>query len=335
TTITTMQQFELLDPPSDAISSVVFSPTTSNHLLVSSWDKTVKLYDVEENLLRGSYNHKAAVLDCCFSDGAHVYSAGLDHCVKSFDINTHNEGLVGTHEQAVKCVEYNLENNLIVSGSWDATIRLWDVRNKDAQTGVYNMDYNAKVFAISLVSFKLVVATAGRQFFIYDIRNMSETRQKRESSLKFMTRSVKCMPNGQGYACSSIEGRVAVEFFDPSPEAQSRKYAFKCHRRVIDGIDTVYPVNALAFHPTHGTFASGGSDGVVNIWDGFNKKRLRQYPQYPTSIASLDFNKDGTCLAIASSYTFEEGEKDHPPDSVFIRPISENECKPRHLTSTA
>lgn len=33
------QQFELVDPPSDAISSVVFSPTTSNHLLVSSWDK--------------------------------------------------------------------------------------------------------------------------------------------------------------------------------------------------------------------------------------------------------------------------------------------------------
>lgn len=53
-----------------------------------------------------------------------------------------------------------------------------------------------------------------------------------------------------GYASSSIEGRVAVEFFDPSPEAQARKYAFKCHRKVIDGVDTVYPVNALAFHPT-------------------------------------------------------------------------------------
>jgi len=53
-----------------------------------------------------------------------------------------------------------------------------------------------------------------------------------------------------GYASSSIEGRVAVEFFDPSPETQARKYAFKCHRKVIDGVDTVYPVNALAFHPT-------------------------------------------------------------------------------------
>jgi len=49
----------------------------------------------------------------------------------------------------------------------------------------------------------------------------------------------------------------------------------------------------------------------------------------------LDFNKDGQYLAIASSYTFEEGEKDHPPDSVFIRHIGENECKPRVMASSA
>jgi len=39
---------------------------------------------------------------------------------------------------------------------------------------------------------------AARQIYIYDIRNLSETMQKRESSLKFMTRVIKCMPNGEG-----------------------------------------------------------------------------------------------------------------------------------------
>lgn len=88
--------------------------------------------------------------------------------------------------------------DMIVSGSWDCTIRLWDIRKKDALFGQYEIGDGAKVFALSLVHHKLVVATAGRQFFIYDIRNMSETIQKRESSLKFMTRCVKCMPNRQG-----------------------------------------------------------------------------------------------------------------------------------------
>ncbi|KAJ1556320.1 hypothetical protein HK405_002010, partial [Cladochytrium tenue] len=131
----------------------------------------------------------------------------------------------------------------------------------------------------------------------------------RESS-KFMTRVLRCMPNGEGYATGSIEGRIAVEFFDESPEVQAKKYAFKCHREKQEGIDTVYPVNAIAFHPVHGTFASGGGDGVVNMWDGNHRKRIKALPRYPTSIASLSFSCDGEYLAVASSYTYEEGEKE-------------------------
>lgn len=46
---------------------------------------------------------------------------------------------------------------------------------------------------------------------------------------------------------------------------------------------------------------------MVNIWDGKNKKRLWQSNPYPTGIAAMAFNHDGTRLAIASSYTFEQG----------------------------
>jgi cell cycle arrest protein BUB3 len=58
-----------------------------------------------------------------------------------------------------------------------------------------------------------------------------------------------------GYATSSIEGRIAVEYFDPSPDVQQKKYAFKCHRQVIDEQDYVYPVNALDFHPVYASFS--------------------------------------------------------------------------------
>lgn len=111
---------------------------------------------------------------------------------------------------------------------------------------------------------RIVVGTANRHVLIYDVRNLSVPEQTRESSLKFQTRCIRCFPNGHGYALSSIEGRVAMEYFDMSAAAQAKKYAFKCHRAQDDkGVDTVYPVNALAFHPTHGTFATGGCDGKV------------------------------------------------------------------------
>lgn len=85
-----------------------------------------------------------------------------------------------------------------------------------------------------------------------------QPEQTRESSLKYQTRCIRCYPNGTGYALGSIEGRVAMEYFDNSEQVQAKKYAFKCHRRSEAGRDVVFPVNAIAFHPIFGTFATGG-----------------------------------------------------------------------------
>lgn len=79
---------------------------------------------------------------------------------------------------------------------------------------------------------------------------------------------------------SSIEGRVAVEYFDQDPEVQRAKYAFKCHRVKDESGELIYPVNAIAFHPVHRTFATGGSDAMVNMWDPFNRKRLCQFRKW-------------------------------------------------------
>jgi len=144
-----------------------------------------------------------------------------------------------------------------------------------------------------------------------------------------MTRAIACMPNDEGYASSSIEGRVAVEWFDPSPDSQARKYAFKCHRQSVEGVDVVYPVNALAFHPVHGTFASGGGDGVVAIWDAIAKRRIRIYQKYASSVAAMSFSTSGQYLAVAISTGFEDGKDEITEGAVaiFIRELGENEAK--------
>lgn len=59
----------------------------------------------------------------------------------------------------------------------------------------------------------------------------------------------------------SIEGRVAVHHVEDA--AQSKNFTFKCHRQDSD----IYAVNAVTFHPVHGTFVTAGSDGSYNFWD--------------------------------------------------------------------
>lgn len=79
---------------------------------------------------------------------------------------------------------------------------------------------------------------------------------------------------------------------------------------------------------------AGGSDGFVNIWDPFNKKRLCQFHRYPTSIASLAFSNDGTTLAIASSYMYEMDDIEHPEDGIYIRQVTDAETKPKWVAAS-
>jgi len=62
----TPSEFQLKNPPTDGITAVKFGPNSSQFLLTSSWDTSVRLYDVIANHLRMKYNHPAPVLDCCF-----------------------------------------------------------------------------------------------------------------------------------------------------------------------------------------------------------------------------------------------------------------------------
>lgn len=193
-----------------------------------------------------------------------------------------------------------------------------------------------KPFSLSATTTKLVVAMASRALHIYELSTLAsesavkEPWQRRESSLKFMTRAVAGMPTDLGYASASIEGRVAVEWFDPSPTSQARKYAFKCHRAPnAEGMDVVYPVNALAFHPVHGTFASGGGDGFVALWDGVAKRRIRQYQKHSSSVAALSFSGDGKRLAVAVCPGFEDGKEGvgEGQMAIFVRELADGEAK--------
>ncbi|ERF76541.1 hypothetical protein EPUS_09177 [Endocarpon pusillum Z07020] len=351
----TSNHFPVGTPPSDAISSVKFSPLpNSSKLLVSSWDRNVYLYAVEPDQgspdqktcsLLQTFEYRAPVLDVCFgANDEEFYTAGLDWDVRHTNATTSEQTVLSTHDAGVKSVVYSKEHNLVISASWDSTLHIHQATSPSSPPAVIPLP--SKAFTVSSTPTKLVVGMASRAFHIYELSNLAKAaaeaatqsspttidvdpHQRREGSLKFMTRAVATMPTDSGYASSSIEGRVAVEWFDASSESQSRKYAFKCHRQTIDGVDVVYPVNALAFHPIHGTFASGGGDGLVALWDGVAKRRIRQYPKYGSSVAALAFSADGRYLAVAVSPGFEDGKDEIAEGSVniFIRELGPTEAK--------
>lgn len=156
-----------------------------------NWNKSVSLYNVESNTCNWSISHKAAVLDVCFLD-TQVCSASLDRSVMLTDIATAETTILGIHEDAVKTLTHSKEHSLIASGSWDKSVKLWDSRLGNC---VSTHELPHKVFSIDSARYSLVVGMSERDVYIYDLRNMANPLQKRESSLKFMTRVVRCMPS--------------------------------------------------------------------------------------------------------------------------------------------
>jgi mRNA export factor len=65
----------------------------------------------------------------------------------------------------------------------------------------------------------LVAGTADRMMTIIDLSNPTVVFKNEQSPLKYQTRRVSCFTVGKGYAVSSIEGRVGIQYIDTQEHA--------------------------------------------------------------------------------------------------------------------
>ncbi|KAM0683238.1 hypothetical protein MDAP_001656 [Mitosporidium daphniae] len=337
--------FELICPPKDGISSLRFFKEPGcnpEYLLATSWDGSVQVHDTQLNKLvsRIVPENNRSILDAC------ILTAGLDRPIiwtgglsgSLYCIDWEKEQVVSevkdAHLAPIKSICSLPGSRFFVSGSWDSHLMLWESTCGPSSTAklVSNVVLSDKVYAIdcqpvpSTGAYRIVVGMANRNIDVFEVDLNSpklDCIQKRESSLKYQTRCVRICPIDPNiFVCSSIEGRVSVDYIEAGDQA--KKYAFKCHRSMVteqEPTEVVYPVNAIAFHPKSLVFATGGSDASACIWDLVAKRRIKIFPGFPTSISALDFDLSGQFLAVASSYCFEEGEKDTPLDSIYIKKI--------------
>lgn len=67
-----------------------------------------------------------------------------------------------------------------------------------------------------------------------------------------------------------------------------------------------YQVNAISFHPVHGTLATVGSDGRFSFWDKDARTKLKTSEQLDQPITACCFNHNGNIFAYASSYDWSK-----------------------------
>jgi mRNA export factor len=270
-------------------------------------------------------------LDTCFNaDGSTVFSVGADKAVRMWQLGqappNNIPQQIGAHDAPIKSVGYLKSSSLVVSGGWDRKLKFWDMRQPNP-VGVIEMP--ERVYDLDVRENLMVVATANRHIIAYNVAGQPVEHSRKESPLKFQSRCVSCFPDSTGFAVGSIEGRVGIHY--RQKVAGKDSFAFKCHRQD----QSVFSVNAIAFNNQFGTFATVGSDGVVNFWDKDNKQRLKGFNPIARPIPCAQFNAQGNLFAYGSSYDWSKGSTNvQQGNEIFIHCVVEEEVRPKGKKSS-
>jgi mRNA export factor len=233
---------------------------------------------------------------------------------------------VGEHQGPIKIIGWLEEMKMLVTGSWDKTIKYWDLRTNNP---VGTLMLPERAYCADFSYPLAVICTAERHIGVIDLTKPDKFYRTFQSPLKYQSRSITCFPDKTGFALGSIEGRVAIHHVEEKDNVKN--FAFKCHRE--NNGSEIYAVNALAFNKQFGTFATCGSDGSYHFWDKDSKTRLKAFQRCSLPVTSAAFNGDGTIFAYSIGYDWSKGAEYYNPNTmknyILLHAVQEAEVKAR------
>ena len=155
----------------------------SRFCLSSSWDGSIRLWNLKTASTRKTFlGHGKDVLSVAFSpDNRQICSGSVDKQLKIWNIHGVCKFTVdqNPHTDWVSCVRYfhDLKNPIVVSASWDKTIKVWD--NSSMQLKHTFVGHKAQINTLDLAPNTNFIASGGRDGKV-NIWNLVEGRHLEE-----------------------------------------------------------------------------------------------------------------------------------------------------------
>ncbi|KAK9477492.1 WD40-repeat-containing domain protein [Lipomyces japonicus] len=275
-----------------------------------SQDRTILLwntYGANENfgIIKG---HKGAILDLAFSrDSKYVYSASTDATLGVFDVESGTRIRKHTgHEDVVNTIDrVRRGNELLVSGSDDGTIGLWDPRVKLA------IDYMQTDFPILAVAFgelgsQIFSAGIDHQIKVWDVRQRASVAYTLSGHSDSVT-SLAVSPDAQFLVSQSMDNTVKTWDVRPFAAEPRLQHSFEGAR----SNDVEKNLLRASFNHDGSKIIAGSADRTVVIWNTQQPdKILYKLPGHTGSVNDASFSpyEHNVILSGSSDRTLMLGE---------------------------
>lgn len=262
---------------SASVRSVIFSPNGKT-LASSSWDSTIRLWDVESGKELRTIRNSADAL--AFSpDGKILASAGYGYTVEFWDVASGEKlRTLNGHSSTVESISFSPDGRTLASGSLDSAIKIWDVATgKVLKTLTGHLNFVRSVI-YSPDGKTLISGSGDKTIKFWDVATGEE--------LKILTghtspiNSVAISPDGKTLASGGDE---AIKLWDVASGKELKTFERSPSYK-----------QQVKFSPDGKMLVSGGD--VVKLWDIESGKELRTLTQQPSS-NSIAFSPDGKTLA--------------------------------------
>jgi len=147
-------------------------------LIVGGEDNgSVKIFDLQSrSVLREMKGHNKAVHVTRFSsDNRQIISASDDQTIIGWDLlSAKSVFKLEGHEDYVRCLDFRTDlPNVIISGSYDHTVKLWDIRSGEVTS---TLEHKAPIENLLLIDPQQLVTLSGTEVNIWDIGTQKLTK---------------------------------------------------------------------------------------------------------------------------------------------------------------
>ncbi|ROT40918.1 WD repeat-containing protein [Sodiomyces alkalinus F11] len=282
---------------SGEIFAAKFDPT-GNFIASGSMDRSILLWrtygDCENyGILNG---HRGAVLDLQWSrDSKILFSASADTHLASWDLDngTRIRRYVG-HEEIVNCMDISRRGEeLLVSGSDDGSIGLWDPRTKHAA------DYIQTDFPVTAVA----MSEAGNEAYSGGIDNDIKVWDLRKKAVVYSmlghqdtVTSLRVSPDAQSLLSYSMDSTART--WDIRPFAPTERQI-----RTFDGASMGLEKNLIraSWDAAGKSIAVGSGDGTVTVWSSDTGKLMYKLPGHKGTVNCAEFAPGNEPILLSAS----------------------------------